>query len=40
MCWLRRKIEPAPQRPIYLQTVRGQGYRLVLPPESHAPPAR
>lgn len=40
ICWLRKKIEPAPRRPIYLQTVRGQGYRLVLPPESHAPPAR
>lgn len=40
ICWLRKKIEPMPQRPIYLQTVRGQGYRLVLSPESHAPPAR
>jgi DNA-binding response OmpR family regulator len=40
ICWLRKKIEPAPRRPIYLQTVRGQGYRLVLSPESHAPPAR
>jgi DNA-binding response OmpR family regulator len=40
ICWLRKKIEPAPWRPIYLQTVRGQGYRLVLSPESHAPPAR
>ncbi len=40
VCWLRKKIEPVPQHPVYLQTVRGQGYRLVLPPESHAPPAR
>ena len=25
---LRRKIEPDPTNPIYLQTVRGVGYRL------------
>ncbi len=40
ICWLRKKIEPQPQHPIYIQTVRGQGYRLVLPPESLGPPAR
>lgn len=40
ICWLRKKIEPRPGYPIYIQTVRGQGYRLVLSPESHAPPAR
>lgn len=39
ICWLRKKIEPIPRRPTYLQTVRGQGYRLMLPPESQAPPA-
>lgn len=26
--WLRRKIEDAPSRPVYLQTVRQYGYRL------------
>lgn len=40
ICWLRKKIEPTPKRPVYLQTVRGQGYRLVLSPEGQAPPAR
>jgi two-component system response regulator MtrA len=28
---LREKIEVDPSQPVYLQTVRGQGYRLVLP---------
>lgn len=26
MHWLRRRIEPTPRRPQFLQTVRGQGY--------------
>ena len=26
--WLRERIEPDPSSPIYLQTVRGVGYRL------------
>ncbi len=29
--WLRRVIEPNPRKPRYLQTVRGMGYRLVVP---------
>ena len=29
--WLRRVIEPNPRQPRYLQTVRGMGYRLVVP---------
>ena len=30
--WLRSKIEPDPERPVYLVTVRGIGYRLDPPP--------
>jgi two-component system response regulator RegX3 len=26
--WLRSKIEPVPERPVHLVTVRGLGYRL------------
>ena len=29
--WLRSKIEPVPNRPVYLVTVRGVGYRLDAP---------
>src|SRR5689334_511703 len=29
--WLREKIEPDPSRPIYIQTVRGVGYRFEIP---------
>jgi two-component system phosphate regulon response regulator OmpR len=29
---LRRKIEKDPGNPVYLQTVRGTGYRLVVDP--------
>ena len=29
--WLREKIEPDPGRPIYIQTVRGIGYRFEIP---------
>lgn len=32
--WLRRAIEDDPARPTYIQTVRGRGYRLVIPRES------
>jgi DNA-binding winged helix-turn-helix (wHTH) protein len=31
---LRDKIEPTPSHPVYLQTVRGRGYRLVQPGQS------
>jgi DNA-binding response OmpR family regulator len=31
---LREKIEADPSQPVYLLTVRGQGYRFVAPPES------
>ncbi len=31
MRWLRQKIEPDPELPIYLITVRGSGYKLVEP---------
>lgn len=31
MSWLRRVIEPNPQKPRYLKTIRGLGYRLDLP---------
>ena len=31
--WLREKIEPEPGRPIFIQTVRGLGYRFVEPKE-------
>lgn len=30
--WLREKVEPDPSRPIYIQTVRGVGYRFEIPP--------
>jgi DNA-binding response OmpR family regulator len=33
MSWLRSKLEDDPARPIYLQTVRGVGYRFVVPEE-------
>jgi DNA-binding response OmpR family regulator len=29
--WLREKVEPDPARPIYIQTVRGIGYRFEIP---------
>jgi DNA-binding response OmpR family regulator len=29
--WLREKVEPDPSRPIYIQTVRGIGYRFEIP---------
>lgn len=32
MRWLREKIEPDPSHPVYLLTVRGQGYRLATNP--------
>jgi DNA-binding response OmpR family regulator len=32
MRWLRAKVEPDPERPVHLVTVRGLGYRLD-PPE-------
>ncbi len=28
ICWLRAKLEPDPERPRYIQTVRGSGYRF------------
>ena len=31
MRWLRQKIEPDPQNPIYIITVRGAGYKLAAP---------
>jgi DNA-binding response OmpR family regulator len=31
MSWLRRAIEPDSNRPIFLKTIRGMGYRLDLP---------
>lgn len=30
--WLREKVEPEPGRPVYIQTVRGVGYRFETPP--------
>ncbi len=33
MSWLRSKIEPDPTQPIYFQTIRGVGYRFVMPVE-------
>jgi DNA-binding response OmpR family regulator len=30
--WLREKVEPDPSRPVYIQTVRGVGYRFEIPP--------
>ncbi|MBP7693448.1 MAG: response regulator transcription factor [Anaerolineales bacterium] len=32
--WLRGVIEPNPRKPRYLKTVRGQGYRLDVPPSA------
>jgi DNA-binding response OmpR family regulator len=29
--WLREKVEPDPGRPVYIQTVRGVGYRFEIP---------
>jgi DNA-binding response OmpR family regulator len=29
--WLREKIEPDPSKPVYIQTVRGVGYRFEIP---------
>lgn len=29
--WLREKVEPEPSRPVYIQTVRGVGYRFEIP---------
>jgi DNA-binding response OmpR family regulator len=34
MGWLRKQIETDPQRPHYVQTVRGVGYKMVVPEES------
>lgn len=34
MGWLRKQIETDPQRPQYIQTVRGVGYKMVVPEES------
>ena len=31
--WLREKVEPDPSRPVYIQTVRGVGYRFEIPPQ-------
>ena len=31
--WLREKVEADPGRPIYIQTVRGVGYRFEIPPQ-------
>jgi DNA-binding response OmpR family regulator len=30
--WLREKVEPDPGHPVYIQTVRGVGYRFEIPP--------
>ena len=32
---LRRKIEPVPGRPTYILTVRGVGYKMVVPEVQH-----
>lgn len=34
--WLREKVEPDPGRPIYIQTVRGVGYRFEIPPAAES----
>lgn len=31
MRWLRKKIETLPSQPLFLHTVRGQGYKFVVP---------
>jgi DNA-binding response OmpR family regulator len=33
---IRKKIEPDPAHPRYIQTVYGLGYRFAEPPEAHA----
>jgi DNA-binding response OmpR family regulator len=33
--WLREKIEPNPSQPVYIQTVRGIGYRFESPSRPH-----
>jgi DNA-binding response OmpR family regulator len=39
--WLREKVEPDPGQPIYIQTVRGVGYRFEVPPaKSERPGAK
>ena len=35
--WLRKKIERDPRRPLYLRTVRRQGYVFVWPPSPTIP---
>ncbi|MCZ7573426.1 MAG: response regulator transcription factor [Ardenticatenaceae bacterium] len=35
--WLRRQIEPNPERPRYIYTVRGVGYRFAAPDEATTP---
>jgi len=30
VCWLRKKIEPDPRRPLYLRTIRGRGYQFAI----------
>lgn len=37
--WLRRQIEPNPDRPRYIYTVRGVGYRFAAPDEATVPHA-
>ncbi|NWG20865.1 MAG: response regulator transcription factor [Chloroflexi bacterium] len=34
--WLREKVEPDPGKPVYIQTVRGVGYRFEAPLVPHA----
>ncbi|MCC6614999.1 MAG: response regulator transcription factor [Anaerolineae bacterium] len=36
--WFRRAVEADPSKPVYIQTVRGVGYRLNLPPTDEAVP--
>ncbi len=37
--WLRKVVEPNPRKPQYITTVRGQGYRFVLPDADEQKPA-
>lgn len=37
--WLREKVEPDPSRPVFIQTVRGVGYRFELPSMDQKPSA-